>query len=262
MIFLRTYMYVPHEVDFVIANLEECYDYIDKMIVCEYDIYHTGEKRVFQFQHLKSMIPHHLRDKIDYHACKVFDLTERAYHDENTIHRVNEPVMRSCFTKLYDFCDDDVIICVDADEILYGEKVPYVLDQVESNRAVALKMRQFFWRKTYLWKNKVFRSGLAAKYGRVPVTFPFNWRDMGVLTDDFVGGHFSWCMDTDAMIHKLHTYGHPRYRFCANKTVLEAAIENKEYPFDPSIAFDIEELGVDDSRIPKSVRRGLHEGSG
>lgn len=253
-------MYAPHEVGLVVANLEECYDHIDRMIVCEFDIYHTGEKRDFQFQHLTSMVPDHLRDKIDYHACEVFDLTARAYDDEDTIHGTNEPVMRSYFTKLYTFSDDDVIISVDADEILYGEKLPYVLDRVEVDRTVALKMRQFFWSHTYLWKNKIFRSGSATKYGNVPIKFPCNWRDMGVLTDDFVGGHFSWCTDTDAMIHKLHTYGHPRYRFCADKTVLESAIRNREYPFDPSIVFDIEELTIEDSRIPKSIRRRLRHG--
>lgn len=257
MIYLRTYMYVPHEVDLIIANLEECYEYIDKMIICEFDIHNTGEKRDFQFQHLKSMVPAHLRNKIDYHACEVFDLTSRAYDDEKTILKINEPVMRSYFTNLYAFSDDDIIISVDADEILYGETIPYVLDQVESNGTVALKMRQFFWKPTYIWKNKIFRLGIATKYGSIPVKFPSDWRDIGILTDDFVGGHFSWCMDIDAMIHKLHTYGHPRYRFCAEKTLLETAIQNKEYPFDPNVAFDIEELAIDDSRIPKSISRRL-----
>ncbi len=252
-------MYVPHEVDLVIANLEECHQHIDKMIVCEFDVYHTGEKRDFQFQSLKSLVPGHLRAKIDYHACHVYDFTERAYDDEDTIHRINEPVMRSYFTKLYTFSDDDIIISVDADEILYGEKLPYVLERVDSNGTVALKMRQFFYRPTYLWKNKIFRSGSATKYGGIPVKFPFNWRDMGVLTDDFVGCHFSWCMDTDAMIHKLHTYGHPRYRFCADKTVLDAAIRNREYPFDPTVPFDIEDLSIDDERIPKSIRGRLRQ---
>ena len=84
------------------------------MIVCEFDIHHTGMKREFEFEDLKEREPEHLRDKLDYHACSVYDHTARAYENEDAIHRVNEPVMRSWFTKLYNFEDDDIIISVDA----------------------------------------------------------------------------------------------------------------------------------------------------
>ena len=102
-----------------------------KMIVCEFDIHHTGVKRGFEFLDLKDRVPEHLQDKLDYHACEVFDETARAYDNENAIHAINEPVMRSYFTKLYNFMDDDIIISVDADEILYKEKLPYLLGEVE-----------------------------------------------------------------------------------------------------------------------------------
>ena len=121
MIYLKTYCYAPHEIDMIIANLRECYDYIDKMIVCEFDVNHTGVKRDFKYENLKGLVSSELSDKLDYHACEVFDITARAYEDEGAIHRVNEPVMRSYFTKLYDFNDDDIIISIDADEIIYGE---------------------------------------------------------------------------------------------------------------------------------------------
>ena len=58
------------------------------------------------------------------------------------------------------------------------------------------------------------------------------------------------------MMHKLHTYSHPRYRFCANKELLESAIENKKYPFDTNTDFNIQELKEDDPIIPKSMRNG------
>ena len=71
-----------------------------------------------------------------------------------------------------------------------------------------------------------------------------------------MGCHFSWCMTADEMVHKLHTYSHPRYRFCANKEILQEAIKNKQYPFDTSVVFDIEELDLNDKRIPQSMREG------
>ena len=254
MIYLKTYCYAPHEIEFIIANLKECYDYIDKMIVCEFDINHTGVKRDFEYTNLKELVPSELADKLDYHACEVYDITARAYDNEAAIHGVNEPVMRSYFTKLYDLKDSDIVISIDADEVIYNESMPYILDQVSKQGVVRLKLRQFFYKKTYMWKGKDFVSPIAAYCGVINPKFPNNWRDIGNITSDYVGCHFSWCMNVDAMIHKLDTYSHPRYRFCADRNLLTRAIENKEYPFDEGVDFDIQELDIDNSLIPESMR--------
>jgi hypothetical protein len=255
MIYLKTYCYAPHEIEFIKANLEECYPYIDKMIVCEFDINHTGMKREFIFDNLKEQMPTKCRDKFDYHQCSIFDYTVEAYNNENAIHRINEPVMRSWFTKLYDFVPDDIIISVDADEIIYGDKIEYILDQVQEYGVTRLKLQQFFYKKNYLWKNKDFVSPIAAYYKMIKPQYPNNWRDYGYhVTEKQVGCHFSWCMTTDQMIHKLDTYSHPKYRFCAKKELLEDAIKNKKYPFDKNVQFDIEEIDLNDERIPKSLR--------
>ena len=256
-IFLKTYCYTENEIQFIIANLKECYDHIEKMIVCEFDIHHTGVKRNFQHKNLKDLIPVELHDKIDYHACEVFDITARAYEREDLIHGINEPVMRSYFTRLHDFNDDDIIISVDADEIIHGHKVQHIKEQVEQHKVVSLKLRQFFYKKNYLWKNKDFTSPIAAYYGYIQPKFPNNWRDVGRVTDEYVGCHFSWCMNVDEMVHKLDTYSHPRYRFCSNKELLQNAIDNKIYPFDEGVDFDIEELDKDSELIIKSIREEL-----
>ena len=154
MIYLKTYCYAPHEREFIMANFIECQDHIDKMIVCEFDINHTGTKRDLLFSsQLGITSGDYGFDKLDYHSCEVFDETARAYDREDLIHSINEPIMRSYFTKLYDFKDDDIIISVDADEIIYGDSIGYILNQVEKYKTVALKLRQFFYKKTYLWKD-------------------------------------------------------------------------------------------------------------
>ena len=211
-------------------------------------------KRPFEYSDLKSLVPEELSDKLDYHACEVYDITARAYEDEAAIHGVNEPVMRSYFTKLYNFSDNDIIISIDADEILYGEQLPYIIEQVSKQGAVRLKLRQFFYKKTYLWEGRDFVSPIATYYGVMNPKFPNNWRDVGNVTEEYVGCHFSWCMGIEAMIHKLDTYSHPRYRFCADRDLLENSVANKTYPFDDNVSFDIRELPADDSLIPKSMR--------
>ena len=263
MIYLKTYCYAPHELEFIMANFTECHKHIDKMIVCEFDINHTGTKRDFRFSEdgdlqtlsqFSNASGDYGFDKLDYHSCEVFDETARAYDREDLIHSINEPIMRSYFTKLYDFKDDDIIISVDADEIIYGDSIGYILNQVEKYKTVALKLRQFFYKKTYLWKDKAFTSPIATYYSEINPKFPNNWRDVGQVTHNFVGCHFSWCMTPDEMIHKLYTYSHPQYRACADKELLTDAIKNKKYPFDPSVKFDIEEIDPNDKKIPKSMR--------
>ena len=183
--YLKTYCYAPHEIDFIVAGLDECYDFIDKMIVCEFDIHHTGVKRDFEFLDLKDRVPEHLRDKLDYHACEVFEETARAYEDENAIHAINEPVMRSYFTKLYDFNDDDIIISVDADEILYREQLPYLLDEVKDTELSQCDYVSSSGRR--ITCGRIRTSYLQSrKYGNIHPKYGHNWRDVGRV-DQYVG---------------------------------------------------------------------------
>ena len=260
-IYLKTHCYVPHEIEWIKANLEECYPFIDKMIVCEYDVTCTGVKRDFQFSNMKDLIPARLHDKLDYHACSISNQTVEAYNDESKIRNINDPLMRSWFTKLYDFAPNDIIISIDCDEIIYGDKISYIVEQVQKHGSVCLKQHQFFYKKNYLWKNKNWESAIATYYSKINPKFPGNWRHGGHhITEEYVGCHFSWCMDVDAMIHKLHTYPHTvTYRFCAKRDILEDAIKNKKYPFDPGVNFNIEEISSDDERLPKSMRTTLGE---
>ena len=62
-------------------------------------------------------------------------------------------------------------------------------------------------------------------------------------------------MTPEEMVYKLHTYSHPRYRFCADEELMATAIEKKIYPFNPDEKFDIEEISSDDERIPRSMRK-------
>ena len=60
----------------------------------------------------------------------------------------------------------------------------------------------------------------------------------------------SWIMPVDYMIKKLHSYSHTEYRKYANKEVLTKAIDEKKYIFDLKRKFDINEIELNDSRIP------------
>lgn len=251
--YLKTYFYSDHEYEFINANLRESLNHVDSVILCEFDIHHTGMKRDMVFD--INRIDEDLRHKLEYHPCEVHGRgTVEAYDDEAAIHRVNEPVMRSYFTKLKNFHREDIIYSVDADEVIYESTYNQMNDLVTVRGKMRLLMHQFFYKKNYLWKDKLFNCPGAFLYGSINPKYMNNWRDDGQQPTFMCGAHFSWCMSVDDMIKKLHVYGHPKYRSFADRDILTDAIENKIYPFDKSVKFDIEELDMSDWRIPESMR--------
>lgn len=255
MIYLKTYFYVEHEFQFLAANLEEAYPHIEKFIVCEFNRTHTGQPReMFGWEKVVKHLPEDKLDKVLYLPLDISEYTVDAYNDEPAIHRVNEPVMRSIFIKHVTLEDQDIVVSVDADEIIYQETYPKIIDLLKHHSACSLNLHQFFYKKTYLWKNKDFVAPTAAKYSYFKNRFPCNLRYEGPLMPEKAGCHFSWCMSPKEMVYKLHTYSHPQYRFCADEELLTDAIKNKTYPFNPNENFDIEEIEPWDEKIPKSLR--------
>ena len=254
-VYLKTYFYVEHEFQFLAANLIESYPYIEKFIMCEFNRTHTGNPREFiGWDKLSENLPQEYLDKVHYLPVDISTLAVPAYNDEDSIHQINEPIMRSIFMRMMEFKDDDIIVSVDADEIIYGDSYPYILENVEQKNCIRLNLHQFFYKINYLWQDKDFVSPIATKYKVFKNNFPCNWRDVGSVTEEKVGCHFSWCMTPKEMVYKLHTYSHPMYRFCADIELMESSVENKEYPVDRSVDFRIKELEMSDPIIPRSIR--------
>lgn len=252
-VFLKTYFYAPHEMEFIVMNLLEM-PVDTKMILCECDIHHTGRpNEMLGHDYVFETIPEELHEKVLYVPCHVREFAVDAYNNENLIHQRNEPLMRSYFLKACSFLQpDDVIISVDADEVIYNQAYGDILQGVRQYGKVRLPLHQFFYHKNWLWKNKIFKSPVATQVKNH--TFPCNIRDEGRDVLGIVGCHFSWCMPVDAMIKKLHCYSHPKYRNCADRDILETAIRTKTYPFDPSVRFELEELDWTDERLPEILR--------
>lgn len=261
-VYIKTYFYEEHEPKYLIANLMECFPYIDGMFAFEYNINHTGRSRNFKFDNgrIYDIIPKEFHTKFRYIPCDLQPYAKDAFNNEDLIHSFNEPLMRSWFSQIIKWSPEDIILSIDADEIFFGDKIPYLIEQVEKYKIVRCKMHSFYWKETYLWKNKIWKSPLAAKYGAVHPKYPNNWRDMGNLTDAYVGSHFSWCnMSVELMQNKAQTFSHPQWRNKTTKEILKDCIENKKHPF-PNVQFDIEELDKSDNRIPDSIRKlGFYE---
>ena len=149
MVYLKTYFYTENELKFLKLNLLESFNHIDKFIICEFNRTHTGEEREFIFEKHKNYFTKEELSKIEYLECDISSETVYAKDDEDTIHRINEPVMRGHFVKRMNLNDDDIIISVDADEIIYEHIYPKIIDNVNTNGTTLLKLHQFFL-QTYI----------------------------------------------------------------------------------------------------------------
>ena len=145
-VYLKTYFYVEHEIKFLIMNLMEAYHHVDHFIICEHNRTHTGQPREFIFEEHKHKFPPELMDKVIYLPQDISEQTVEAYENEDAIHAVNEPVMRSAFMTNLSFDNDDIIISVDADEIIYREAYDYILSEVNEKECVRLNLHQFFYK--------------------------------------------------------------------------------------------------------------------
>jgi hypothetical protein len=267
MIYLKSYCYSKHELPFVIANLTEGYDFIDKLILYEYNFTHTGIKKEYEMEKVIHLVPEKLKSKLDYRKIDLTQYNEYAYLNEPgnpKIHNINEPIQRSwLYNDLnYNLEDNDIIIDHDIDEIVYSYAYPGLLKELEDRGVpLSIKMNQFFFKNNYLWKNLIFKSPTIYKYSMVKNRFRNikglkikNLRDIFETTSDIHGCHMSWVMPIDYMLKKFDCYSHPEYRKFANREKLTEAIEKKQYVFDLNRPFEIDELNIDDRRIPESMR--------
>ena len=151
------------------------------------------------------------------------------------------------------------MIAVDADEIIYQETYGKIIDRINRRKLfpakpLRLRMHQFFYKLDYYWYNCEVSSAIATKARYfLNDKSPMQWRDEGDITDFFAGCHFSWIMDIDQMVAKLNNYAHHDiYGQYADRTLLQKAISDKEYPFDKSVDFQIKVMDRINDIYPKN----------
>ena len=265
MLYLKSYCYSQHELPFIIANLDEGCEYIDKLILYEYNYTHTGVKKEYEIEKILHLIPDNLKTKLYYKKVDITNYVEYAYENGPLIHSVNEPIQRSWFYNdpNINLQDDDIIIDHDIDEIIYKNSYTKLIDEL-NNRGTPLSIRlnQFFFKHNYLWTDCNFSSPTIYKYNmvknnsrKVKGLSIKNLRDLHIKTDNIHGCHMSWIMPSDYMVKKLHCYSHPEFRKYADKNLLQKAIDDKIYIFDTSRPFNIDELNLNDEKIPKYLQK-------
>lgn len=242
MIYLKTIFSAPNEAKFIKLNLLESWDYVDKMIVCEYNKTHTGFPKPYYFESYLHMFTEEQKERIIYLKFDLTGITIESRTDHNIIH-MNEKYMRGYFVKGINIKWNDIVFSVDADEIIFRSFYPKIINSFSLfHRAFKLNLHQFFYRPNYLWVDKDFIGPTVCK-GSYYLRFPSQWRYDGKLFPEKAGAHFSWQLTVDEMIQKLKNYGHAHdYAHLANREILTDAVENKKYPFNEKEKFEIKIL--------------------
>lgn len=262
MIYLKTILSAPNEIKFLKLNLREAFEHIDKFIVCEFNRTHTGEARELIFEKFIDQFTEAERDKILYVGADISDKAISAKDSSKMAHK-NERLMRGYFAHQVDLKDDDIVFSVDADEIIFGHIYPRVIAQFGFfTNAIQLQLHQFYYRVNYLWENKKFVAPTVCRAKYYKYKHPGQWRYDGRIFSEIAGCHFSWCLSIDEMIAKLNMYAHQQdYGHLANREILENAIKNKTYPFDPMTDFRIRVLDMEKDKeyYPKAIYDMLDE---
>lgn len=257
---LRILVSSPHELPFLRLNILESMRKVDRILVCEADFTHTGQIRGFIFDQLIKELSEGERAKVEYLPMKLGHLIDWNRKDGDLYHHI-EQLIRNQFTEETTIGEKDIVVAVDADEIIYEETYDLIRKKLNSKfvihpKSLRLKLNQFFYRLDYHWFNCSFTSPVAAnaryflEKGKTA-----QWRDEGKVLSAFAGCHFSWIMDIEQMVRKLETYAHNDiYGKYANKELLEDAIKNREYPFDRKVNFKINKIERSSLLYPNHFR--------
>lgn len=249
MIYLKTIFSAPNEIKFLKLNLQESFPYIDKFIVCEYNRTHVGSPRELIFNNFINEFSEAERQKILYIGADISAYTASSKNNSRLTH-ANERLIRGYFASQMSLADADIIFSVDADEIIFGSSYEQILHSLSFwTPALKLRLHQFYYRINYLWEDNVFIAPTVCYAKYYKRKYPGQWRYDGRLYPEVAGCHFSWCLTVDEMIDKLGRYSHqPEYHQFANRAVLEVAVKDRTYPFDPSVPFHIRVLDIDIDR--------------
>jgi hypothetical protein len=256
-IVLRILVSSVHELPFVRLNVLESQGKVDRVLICEADYTHTGKPKEFIFSQLiKDMDLGN--SKIEYLPMKIQNRIDWTKRDGELYHHI-EKVIRHQFSLETSIQANDIVIAVDADEVIYQETYEKIIERMSRKKfffakPLRLRLHQFFYKLDYYWHNSEFSSPIATKARYfLNKKEPMQWRDEGDISNFFAGCHFSWIMDLDQMVAKLNNYAHHDiYGKYANHTLLQKAINEKKYPFDNSVDFQIKVVDRINDIYPKN----------
>ena len=216
------------------------------------------EPRKMIFREILNSFPTELVEKVQLIEIDMQDRFKPFKGESEDLH-FNELCMRNAFTEFVELMPLDIVIALDADEVIYRRSyrlIKRILKRRFLNPgALQLNLHQFIFRINYEWRNLDWIAPTAALASTFMNSEIPSWRNTGYRMKVKSGVHFSWVMDIPSMISKIHNYAHrvENLKF-ADADALELAIREKIYLFEPEREMDIKVHTDFSSRIfPASI---------
>lgn len=253
-VYLKIIFSSLNEAKYIKMSLQESKGYVDYILVTECNRTHVGSKREFLFPQVFNDTDFFTKEEKERIIYVPGDLDGKVKENVTTSEAMheNETLIRGYFVKEIRLKPWDIIVAVDADEVIYRRYWPTILSYFKwfkINPALFLELNTFFYKPTWLWEDCNFRAPTACRVLRYWYKYPANWRYDGKKLGYPVGGHFSWNLTIDEMIKKLKSYAHSaEYIQLADEKILREAVSKKQYPFNPETSFHILELDVEKDR--------------
>ena len=246
------------EIPFLWMMFDEAAQYVDRIIVTEFNQTHSGLERSFIFPDYVSEFEKEFPNLVYLQGVNIPGVIREAADSDG--HHHNETLMRGWFAHQLRFRRSEVVFSNDADEILYGSTYKWVLDNFSwKSKGVRFGLHQFFYRPNFLWRDQEFMAPVALRFGRYNRDHAINWRYQGKKLPGYWGVHFSWCIPAEEMAEKVKNYSHANeQKHLSDVELMRASRANRTYPFDPPKPFDIEVIGYQSEILPKSFNKYRH----
>jgi len=238
---------------------------VDEILVLEHNYSHSGIERTYVLEEsLMDLTGNRDGTLVSYIQVDLQDAIIRSAITSRDMH-VNERLMRGSFERFTEIKDDDIVFCVDADEVIYRNSFKLLENRVRRDpfrRVWAIPMHQLYYRPDYLWTDCDFASAVVGRASSLRSKVN-PWRDSRWKARGVHGCHFSWQLTVEQMLIKLQMYAHSLdFRHLASVPILEDAVKSRKYPFDPERDFTIQKLDERDMEtiLPESwalERHGL-----
>jgi len=258
-VYAKTIVSSAGELPFVLMNISELVDLVDEFLVCESNITHTGESRSFSFLDTFEADLKNISDKIQPVRMNLEPYTSPWGDSSEILHR-NEQEIRNGFTKYVKLNGDDIVISMDADEIIHANRarkfIKLLNRKVLPRTSYVLRLHMIIYKISYNWVNCNFQAPVICKAIHFMHQDSPQWRYSGARTILKSGTHFTWLMTPSEMVDKILKYSHRKENEqFANMEMLRKAIDNKQYPFEANRPFRILERNLNSRVYPKSLSK-------
>lgn len=254
-----------NELDVLEIRLKELYNVVDRFVIAEADVTHSGNKK----EYILEQNIERYRDYTD----KILYLKVTGMPNNGSWAREN--YQRDCLTNgVQDAGSDDIIIVSDIDEIPRAKAIEYIKKDSVTDCRYLLSHPIFYYKFNYIKISHLDQANIMVSRKKLfqnaqrerELSLSWNGGIRGKCTNMIhAGWHFSYLGDSINAVNKLKSFAHTEENVpeVANNYNIDFLIENKYGPNALKVPLaerkvEFEHVQIDDY-FPECIRNNLHK---